>query len=348
MATPVWQFFLANSSDMSLIGDLTHEARGKSLQLALNRPGSFNFNLPLSSEFAPYLDPVKYCIIAMKNKNIVWSGPLWTKQETLHDSKISLSAVGWFQLLTKRVTLVRLSYTAQRRGAIAMDLLARANSTQNTYVGTGSNTDVSTPLSIKIYEKYANIGAEIQSLSATEAGFDFKVDPINRQLNIKNYTEYTNQTDVVFGFNWGPHNVGQVTRTTDADEMANQIIAIYSNRADAASDATAQSNYRLFQKVLNISENVDPTLGAAIANAEVAINKNPRSLITFTPRLYGTPNVPSILEDYDIGDKVYLTAKRDSVDISNQAVRVFSANIEIDSNGNEATTGISTTAQASN
>lgn len=347
-SAPVWTFYLADSDDLSNLGEITFEARNKSLSVGLNKAGSCSFELHLSSDLAQYIVPIKYCVIARKNGAIVWSGPIWNLQEDLDNEKIQVSANGWFQLLHKRYLDSQSIYSSQKRGAIALDLLAKANAQQFTYIHAGTNGDTNSVNINKTYERYANIGQEIEALSATEAGFDFEVDPQTRLLQIRAYNSYTDQTDVVFGYNWGPNNVANVQRTTDADEMANRIIVTHPNGATQADESAIQTEYRLFTKIINISESISTTLAAAIANAEVAINKYPRTLITFQPKLYGPDNVPSLFEDYDIGDKVYLTAHRHGVSIERQAVRVFGTTVSIDDNGNETLSSIQSTYNSSN
>ena len=98
------------------------------------------------------------------------------------------------------------------------------------------------------------------------------------------------------------------------------------------------------QQVININEISDTNILGAIANAELALNAEPRVTINFDPKAEGSEvNVPSLFEDYNLGDKVYLTAKRDGAEILNQAIRVFGLTLTIDNNGNEKVSSLQTT-----
>ncbi len=101
MPEPVWKFFLCNSSDMSRIGELT-TARSRTLDVGLNQSGSFSCTISMSDPLASKIQPITTCILVMRSLVSVWSGPIWTLQETLPDRNIAISAVGWMELLNRR------------------------------------------------------------------------------------------------------------------------------------------------------------------------------------------------------------------------------------------------------
>lgn len=352
MAHHHWQLYLAESNNLNRIAEISREARGKSFSLALNRAGSFNFNLPLSTDWWEYLNPLQHCVIVSKNHNEVWSGPIWTKSESLASERIEISCVGWFQTLFSRfITDANHTYTTTNEGDIAFALLALANDYEidsviyPTFISEGSNTSIEDRT--RTYERWQNIGQEIQALTEIEASFDFKIDPITREMNIMNESDFADQTEAVFGFNWGPRNVREVTRETDGSVARNEYFVRGQFSTAHTWDTDSIDTYGLYQEVIEIGELSDVGIGAAIANVEVAVNKNPRILINFDPMAESEIlTMPSIFEDYDIGDKVYLSAVRHNVEIKEQAIRVFGASISIDENNNETVNSIQVTMQS--
>jgi hypothetical protein len=350
-----WQFFLADSVTMTPLVDISRECTQKSFTLSLNRPGTFNFTIPMFSRGAEFTESSKYCVIAQKNDIPVWSGALWTKTERFASEKIELSAVGWFQYLMKRfITDSSHTYSTINQGDVAFSLLALANAqlidgvARPTWITAGSNTST-TIYTSKKFERWQNIGQEITNLTDVEAGFDFVIDPVTREMNISNWDEYLDNTDAHFAFNYGPNNVTDVTRTTSADDMANQNFVTGGNSTTVEShdtNTTHQIEYGIHQKTINVNEISDNGILGAISNAETAINSLPRVLLNFDPHAEGaTQSVPRLFENYNLGDQVYLTAKRDGQEILNQAIRLFGLTMNIDENGNEKVSSLQTTSQ---
>ncbi len=344
------RFYLAESETLDRVADITGQCTEKSLQLSLNRPGTFNFTMPLFTEFKDYLNPVQYCVIATKNSIPRWSGPIWSRRDRFAAEKIELSATGWFSLLRKRfITDANITYTNKTPGYIAHSLLQYANAqtiasvTRPTWIVPG--TDTSEGSFTRTYNRWQNISQEILGLSDIESGFNFEIDPTTREMNISNWDEYRDNTSTVFGFNFGPHNTIDVTREMNADDLGNQQFAVGQYGIAEADEPSSVDIYNLHQDVNNINEISDISILGAIANAELAVNSLPRTTINFDPRPEGSDNVPKIFDDYILGDKVYLTAKRDNVSILNQAIRIFGITITIDNNGLERVSSLQTTAQ---
>lgn len=325
---------------MERIAEITHETRGKSLSLSLNRSGTFSGNLPLSSDWASDVLPMKNCVIVQKNDNIVFSGPLWQVTQNFNDSGIQFSSVGWLEILFKRIVKSQTIFNNIVGGDIALSLLADANSDQDTWINAGTNTDTQ-PRTIT-YEIGQNVGEEIQNLSEIESGFDFEVTPDTRELNIKRFDDFNDLTeDVAFGFNWGPKNLASFERIMDADAMQNQVIVQGDSVAYQADEDSYWDDYNMFTELISLTETNNANILQAIANAEVAVNKLPQTLINFTPKAEGLASLPSVLEDYTVGDKVKVVAERNNQVVS-QPVRIFGLDINIDENGKEQVSSIKT------
>jgi hypothetical protein len=341
-----WKFILAQSSNLESIGDLTNRASAKQLQLGLNRSGTASFNIPITDEMADDLVPLSTCIKAYKNDVLIWSGPIWTIEESLPDNQINVSSVGWFEILNKRYTIDQKTYPAGTRfGEIMHDLIVIANADWDTWITAGADTSTAAFTLAKTYDRFINIGQEIIALSQIESGPDFTIDPLTREFDIVD-TRQVDQIDAIFGYNHGPRNVSTVKRSTDSDSMANHIIAQGKFANVDTVDEDAIELYQKFTRVDSLSDVAELEVLGAWVNAEVVINRHPRVLITFTP----SPEIgaeglsPDIFTDYTIGDKVYLTAKYGNIQILGQPIRVFGVGISIDENGTETLSEIQATA----
>ena len=102
MPQGVWEFWLADSNDLSRIMPLTL-GKDRKLSLKLNRPGSFNFSYPINDPNVDRILPVETCVIAYRNGVAKWSGPVWTTQETYPENKMAIGCVGWFEILNHRL-----------------------------------------------------------------------------------------------------------------------------------------------------------------------------------------------------------------------------------------------------
>lgn len=353
MLQPIWRFYLAQSSNLNKVAEITHEARNKSFSLGVNRPGSLSFDLPFSTIGAAYLNPLEYCVIATKNKQTVWSGPIWTREDNFDSAKFSVGAVGWFELLKRRYFIDDdHQFNGVTDGAIAFSILSYANSqviagsARPTWITGGTNT--STTERIITFDRWNNVGDAITQLTEIEAGFDFEIDPVTRAMNIFAWDDYTDNENAIFGFNFGPNNAKGVSRKLSADDLSNDFYVIGKTQTAHANAVDANiDTYNLHQKVINLNEVGELGVLASIANVELTVSQEPRITIDFTSLPpTAIENVPSFFEDYNLRDKVYLTAKREGVEIENQAVRIFSIDFSIDANDNEIINSLGTTYQS--
>mgnify|MGYP001224230556 CR=1 FL=1 len=347
-----WKFYLANSSDLSYNKDISGEARGKQLSLSHNRSGNFEFNLPMTAENLYYTQCVQTCVICLKNNNIVWSGPIWTRSTDFAAAKINFTAVGWFEILMNRFLWNNVpTYTSQNEGYIALQLLNIANTDHPTWITMGTNTATSTRS--KKYEIWQNIGEEIISLSDIEDGFDLQVDPETRELNIKEWDDYEDRTEIPFGLNWGPDNISNLVVDENGGEMRNRIQVVganstvytYNSNSPLFPDNSQDYN-GVFTEIIQATEESDANVLQAIANAHGAIKQWPITNYDIQLKPQGPNNPYEIFEDYNIGDKIYATAQK-SIEGEKVSMeiepRIFGATIAIDDNGTERVSSLQTT-----
>jgi len=346
---PTWKFVLADAtqSPPKLIGELM-SAKSRHLQIALNKPGSASFQMTMHHLLADAIQPITTCIIAYKYNVARWSGPVWTIDEDVTSATMTVNAVGWYELLNHRILHDQKSYTSVVGGSIALDLLSTTNAVAATRLTMAAGNVHDTQTRSRDYPRWQNIGAAIQELIEIENGFDLIIDPITRVLST--YPSPTlgagtpgptwnDRKNVVFGYGWGPDNVANLQRQTDASQTMNSIYvsgknATYGPGTDAASIAA----YGAFEEQVSLTDVADVNVLTAYGAAEITFRKNPRIIYSITPFPQGSApeRVPDPLVDYNLGDQVYLTAKYPPrIKISNQAVRVFGFDINIDDEGNE-------------
>lgn len=361
MAANVWTFRLAQSPVSTVlenpavitepglpaaIGELT-QARNKQIQIQLNRPGSCTFTVPLLDALTAEIDPLTTCILAYRGDELKWSGPVWTMEESAPDDSVQVSAIGWLELLNHRLTTARTIYTNVNDLTILQTLLTDAKTRKGLPIGVGAASGAS-QLRTRTYERFSNVGQSMQELSDIENGADYEVDPVTRDLLVSRRIGTT--TDVIFGYGWGPLNVQALTRQIDASTMANYVVALGSlnQAAEAPPDtpnSAAQNTYGLFEDVASLSDVGSPETLLAYAGAEVLYRETPRHSFTIVPVPAIAANVPVPLADYQLGDIVFLTAKRGRLDVDAQPIRIFGMTIAIDENGIERVTGLQTVAQ---
>lgn len=96
-----WQFSLASSADLSIIGPLVH-ATGRTLSPEFNRPGTFSATLPIDSPVAALVHRRSTCIIAERNGVPKWSGAITSIVDDAAARTTQIAATGWQEELDHR------------------------------------------------------------------------------------------------------------------------------------------------------------------------------------------------------------------------------------------------------
>lgn len=205
--------------------------------------------------------------------------------------------------------------------------------------------------------KGANIAQEIQRLVDIENGSDVWLNPGTRKLFVYD-KKMTDRPNTVFGYNWGPNNLKQLARSFDPSSLVNYLyvvgadIGVVPAYADTQgvtfpSPTTnpplmgddTQEVYGLWEETAALSDGRTTDILLAYAGSEVLLRSIPRQQYTLTPIPWTserTGNVPEPFVDYDLGDKVYFSARTARrVSIQKQGVRVFGINVGINDDGNE-------------
>jgi hypothetical protein len=354
-----YKFVLANSATMVNIGEL--KATNKSVELILNRPGSASFRLPMNEDLAEEVVEHTTCVkvyrITPTTNQLIWSGPIWNVEDIAHQDAIQVSCVGWFEYLNRRQLRYEKIYSGGtwNAGAIALDLLNIANNqkdgplsptfpdgtgtTRPTGIVVGTSTDTS--MHNRTYAPWSNIGAAILEWSDIENGYDFEITPDTKTMNIypSAFPGQINRDrpQAQFGFNWGPHNLLEFTRTREMNSLRNSQIAQGRLGLTAlAQNTTSMNTYGLHEGVDQLSQIKELGSLQAFASAEVAVRSIPRVVYKVLPHPFAPDHlhVPEPFVDYRVGDRVYITAKKEPrISILRQAVRVYAMSITVDEQG---------------
>lgn len=372
MASATWRFVLcetppvgaAAGTPVTPIGELTH-AQDRTLELALNRPGSCGFSLSMQAPLAPEILPITRCVMVTRNGVPVWSGPIATIEGGLPDNRMTVRCVGWFELLNYRELRAALQFQGNnpatgvpwKDAEIAHALLALANAQPKivgvgneprTWIGEGSRTGVFQARS-KSYQKGDKIGQLIHALSEIEAGFDYSIDPVTRALNLSAWNLFTDRPEVHFGMNWGPSNLQTVSYSIDGVALVNHLnVTGNAGLFEYEESTTSKNTYGVFEDSTNLVNVGESLILKAYAVEEILIRKNPITIYSILPFPNSDMNeglVPVIFQDYFIGDKIRFSAHYGPLQVSGQAVRIFGVNFSIDSEGNERITSLSTSPQ---
>ena len=356
---PDWRFVLCETPDPTLapasqplvpLGDLGN-ASNKALDLGNNRPGAARFALPADDDMSYEIfhgDPVRATLqrslMVLRDKEILWSGFLTSMSGEFPSDgdKLNWTALGWFEQLNYRELEADLNFIGNNPATgvpwtdadIAYGLLNQANLQDPTWISIGlaSGPRVNRERVYKIGQK---IGPAIHDLSQIENGFDYYVDPVTRELHIGGAGSPYVQRSCHFGYKWGPNNLSRMGVQEDGTATRNRIRTNGPGGIGFMQDPTSIAANGVFEETINLAEVYDPVILVAFAGAEVAIRAYPQIVYNITPFPAGSQRVPKIFDEYNIGEKIYFSAKLGAFQVDKQAARIFSVTIDIDPNGNE-------------
>jgi hypothetical protein len=347
-----WEITLVRSSDMGQIGSLAYSF---SLTPVLNRPGSFSMTLPLDDEIAYKIAKHATGISCERNDLVKWSGSIVSVQRDPAANTLALTAVGWLDELNHRYVRANeesnLIFGNVIGGEIAQALFTAVNSQTDTdsnvrptHLRFGDFFD--TQVRIRSYKRSQNYGTAVQELSDIENGFDIRVDPQSRYASTYPPDAFIDHKEVLFGYGLEPFNLANVTQNDDGTSTANRITVEGANSVTSSADDSiaidAQAGMR--EEWLSISDVSDITIVGAYANAELVFRRYGNVTYDLKPLPYG--DIPRLYDDFDLGDKVYLAVDAGALQVDSQALRVFTATIEGDAQGNEIISSIGTAAQS--
>jgi hypothetical protein len=301
--------------------------------------------IPIEHPNARDVSPWESCIVAQRNAEVMWSGPVNKMSSDLKTGKMNVTAIGWFDKLMRLYLPDQLSFTAADAGSIISSLLSVAVSIDPKLPIRMGSVEVSQPRTIT-YAADQNIGQAIIDLSQIEDGIDWYVDPVTRKLEIharigqdRPSCKWTFLGDGISKAS----NLDNVVQDTDGD-IVNDMRVHGKNATGVQDDGVSKARYGVFQEVTSLSDVVDPTILVAYAGAEILYRSEPRITYTLTPKSSSKASVPVFGRDFDNGDITYLTVRRGFINVVDQAQRIFGVTLSIQDNNTTMLTNLQMTA----
>lgn len=350
---PDWRYILGKSpapgedptQELESVGYL-RQAKDKALDLAINRGGSAGFNYPmLEKKWAPYLfSGPDYCIIAERDGETQWTGPLATNQGSTTTSKggtTAIKAVGWRELLTVRELREDVDYGPVNAATglpwtdaeIVFDLLARVIAYDPDHAppirqGNAYGTRYSR-------QKKWSAGTKIEScfreLEDIEAGIDIVIDPITRLLHVYSWDSYVDRPEIQLGFNKPPNNVEQFSWNIDFFSIRNRMEAKGAENIASGIqvDTASMDRYNIFEETVNLpGVKTNETL-VYYAAGEVALKSFPVVHYTITPKTW-EEGKPQFNKDFFLRDRIRWSVDFGPLQEIEQPVRVFGISLAVD------------------
>lgn len=347
-----WEITLARSSDLGQIDLLPYAF---SFTPILNRPGTFSMTLPLDDEVAYKISKHATCVVCERNESVRWSGSIVSVDRDPAAMTLSLKAIGWLDELNPRFVRIpeepTLTFVDVVGGTIVQALVATVNAQTDTDGGAqpthlGFQVANDTQVRTRAYKRGQSFGQAVQELVDIENGLDIKVDPQTRLISTYPPTFFVDRTDVMFGYGVEPFNLANAPQSDDGSSTVERVNAVGSNGVIVAADdpvaiaAHGGSMREAWESLSNVS---DAGIIGAYANAELVYRRYGSITYDLKPLSYG--EIPRLYDDFELGDKVYLSIDAGALRVDNQAVRVFSVTIDGDAQGNEVISAIATAPQ---
>ena len=160
LSFPTWRFILVNNKDMSRIEELKGASEGN-IEIVLDQPGQVSFNFPMNDPTADAIEPYKTGILAERFNyrdtlirhlsgeggavwDKMWSGYVLPVKQDWTNDKLQVSAIGWINRLTKRLSRDKLIFTGQDDGDIILSILQHANNLTGTTAEKGVGVSTAT------------------------------------------------------------------------------------------------------------------------------------------------------------------------------------------------------------
>ncbi len=303
-------------------------------------------------------------------RTLAFHGPIISAEEVGDETtqSISVNAAGPMWRLTRRIiprskTLVPGTYgtlsTPVDLGGIAQLILTEVNEYDFTGIQSGTNTASINGWAGPWWLK--NAAEAIAQLHAGLNSFEYEVAPVEPsaygihnpsgwpkigEMNVAP-TIGVSRPDAIFEYGTGRGNIGSYKRSVDRADILTEALVSVEGWPDAVAkdvngnplyglvdawDAPARAARGFFEEVVPEGGVLDNNLRNAIGQFHLALRKQPREIITFSPSLNARP---SPFVDYKVGDTVRARAYANGVARFDALFRIWGLNFTIDQNGNE-------------
>jgi hypothetical protein len=380
-----WRFFLCKSpvpgEDPTLpLKKITwlRDARDKALNVAQNRSGDVGFQFPARGKWAVELHDPANCILATRNDEDIWSGPIATlsgSSSNKFSGMMPVKAVGWLDLADYRELREDVSYGATNNyshlsGAVAgqgttlpaghtaaegtswndaeiiFDLINKINGYDPAHAmpitpGIAVGTRY---VRQKSWTKGTKLSQCLRDLTDLEAGIDITVNPTTRKLDVYSWDSYTDHPEIVLGFNKPPFNCSEFSWSQDNMAIRNRMPLAGKNGASAlVQDSASMDLYGIREESVNLPDVGESDILLYYGGAEVAIKKAVHRFYTVVPK-QTTAKSPQPFDDFKIGDALRTSIDFGPIQEDQRAVRAFGMALSFPDLGGEKITGLTTLA----
>lgn len=236
-------------------------------------------------------------------------------------------------------------------GQILADILAYLNSVAYTGIEMGSLTGSTTSYIGPVYAQA--VGDMFQQICNTLGGPNFEIVPVEPTGGAMPYTTIgvmnvtptlgTYKPNTIFDYGTGKFNVQSYDRILSKDGLANMVysppqgfpsLSAAGDGMITASDSTSINALGMYEAIAD-TDVITPALRQELCNETLAIRKQARQQITFTPTVdcpydYGV--------DYDVGDIVVSRAYVNGGYRYNGTTEIYGVDISVDDQDAESPT----------
>lgn len=364
-----WSFILTDQNFVPQ-GEILNMQERK-VTLPLSKIDTCSFRVRKDNPMAQQLMTCSGYVKAFRDGVLRFYGPLLTAEEVADGSNktISVNAVGQGWIFSRRYALKSVVTIASDRAVRFKTLLdGQWNGTNRpalpgpVYAFTNIMSSV-TPSSASsvIYSlgEMKLLSTVLGELAAGPTGFDWRVLPVDNLVDgeVVTVTEPSTpgvptsyigdflaaptigsyKENVFFEHGTGKHNLTSYKRVASRESQADYVYHVQSGVTPAtiqSYDIPAINQWGVLDDVVD-ADLQDATLRQELTDAHVAIRKQPRNRIDFTPvGSYNSSRVPQFGDEFDVGDIVRARA----VDSFDALFRIWGVVFDVDANGVEKMT----------
>jgi hypothetical protein len=358
-----WQFVLTNNEKRP-IGEIL-QAKEREVTLNLNKLDSAKFKVRLDNPLADALMTTSGYVKAYRDDKLQYFGPIIAAEESFDKEGIpyigiTSSSAGW--VLNKRyfgkgpMGSLWVVPSMDKAAVIANGIDAVLNPEDHTGIiahtapypsGGGPATN---PFPVPPYTKALDL---LNTTANVLDGFDWRILPAENWIGgafvgdgqtiatfFAQETIGAERAGAIFEWGAGRNNIASYSRIVNREVQATRMFHHVVEGPDAPgyptvirNDTDAQAAWGLLEETAEADLH-DLTLRQGLADAHLAIRKNPKQTITFTPHIdpARTGALPNYDTDYTLGDTVVARARYAGVTRFNVKVRVYAVNFKLDDN----------------
>lgn len=330
-----WQLTLHDSRTMDQIVDIPY-AVNRLLKLLWNGAGSVAFDIALEDEVAYLAQIIKTCVKVKRNGASIWSGPIWTRNGSMSSGKMSITCVGWLEAQVKRELIEdEMVFTTDPDWQIARDMTDEINSQDADHplrIDFGGHSGSSFQTRTRTYTKGQDLKGVLTELSTTEAGYDIWVDPDTKMYYCTSSADVVDRPNAVFT------NLADAGFAESAESFTNDLTVAGAPGVTPghADDPASIAEYGLCNNTISLPDVGDNNILAAKAGEEIIVQmRGPddpvaRPPLTYDIKASDSDTDPVMFDDYEIGDRVYFSAKRGAFEVDRQAIRPWRTTVDMD------------------